>query len=68
MSLRDSGEHWRALAKEVLTIADKIGDPENKRELIAIAESAYELLADRPMFARRYARCLVGPRQRGRFA
>jgi hypothetical protein len=46
MSLRDSGEHWRALAKEVLTIADKIGDPENKRELIAIAEK-YELLADR---------------------
>jgi hypothetical protein len=46
MSPRDSGAHWRALAKEVLAIAAKIEDPECKPELTAIADK-YEALAER---------------------
>jgi hypothetical protein len=46
MSLRDDGAYWRERAMELLAIAGKIEDPENKRELLGIAEG-YEELADR---------------------
>jgi|HubBroStandDraft_1064217.scaffolds.fasta_scaffold2223731_1 hypothetical protein len=46
MSLVEDGAHWRARAKEMLAIADRIVDPESRRELIAIAEK-YEMLANR---------------------
>jgi hypothetical protein len=46
MSLLENGAHWRARAREILAIVDKIEDPENKRELLAIAEK-YLMLAVR---------------------
>jgi hypothetical protein len=46
MSTRDDGAYWRELAKEVRAIARKLADPQNERELIAIAEK-YEAMAER---------------------
>jgi hypothetical protein len=46
MSLREDGAYWRERAKEVRAVADKIEDPESKRELIAIADR-YEAMAER---------------------
>jgi hypothetical protein len=58
MSQGEDGAHWRARAKEMLAIADKIQGPESKRELVAIAER-YEKLA-----ARADARASIQPLSR----
>jgi|HubBroStandDraft_1064217.scaffolds.fasta_scaffold208023_1 hypothetical protein len=69
MSPLEDSAHWRTLAREVLAIADRVEDPENKLELVVIAEKylgladrAYAGAADLPPVSR----CLDGRRLRPR--
>ena len=45
-STNDDARHWRSLAEQARTSADRVSDPVSKRVLYGIAES-YESLARR---------------------